>query len=647
MDSPYVFISYSTTEEDKSIVTAICHFLEKHKIQYWIASRDIVPGSSWPSSILKAIQKCDILLLIYSKNSSISPYVQNEVSSAFGLAKKIIPFMIDATPLNDEFEFCISRIQQLRAYPNYKIQLKSLKEIILKHFHSHSQNELHIADKPMLRKTSVNKDIEEAKIAIQRFDLEAAFSLLINPALENNNEAQFLIRTLLVPCERIVKIKRHHFLYVKEQADEGNAFAQYVMTEYYKDLDDNPKKQYYYADLCASQNMSYGVLAMYKCYEFGRCVKQDSTIANKYLDRAFNMKDPFAVLFRAKALLYGWYGEPNYHLGLFLLQQCMQQGIPESFMILGDLYREGDGVKVDVKRAEKAYKQAIEYGHFEAYNNWAAFYLKADSDKDDVDKGLQLLHKGIRHNEVNCLSSIAICYEFGVGVPVQKEQALRFYKKAAKAGDRCAHYHVSRMLYDGEGCSKDSSEAWKWASKGAQLGESTSYYFLGMMCLDGQAAKGKQKIDCISYFEQSMFIGGNAAEWSALKLYEIFRTEQLHKNTVLESLSTSYVHYDWVTENDKKALRYLKEAAERRLGPDVLFMYGVLLCTEGNGLTDDIEGVKYLELALEKGNGKAVSVLAEMYEKNDFLMQDIDTSQDYYQIIIDWKENNNEMFNKL
>ena len=48
-----VFISYAS--EDKAIANAICSFIESRRVRCWIAPRDIMPGSSYGSSIIYAI----------------------------------------------------------------------------------------------------------------------------------------------------------------------------------------------------------------------------------------------------------------------------------------------------------------------------------------------------------------------------------------------------------------------------------------------------------------------------------------------------------------------------------------------------------------------------------------------------------------
>ena len=52
-----VFISHSS--KDKVYADAVCARLESEGIRCWIAPRDILPGMSWGSAIVEAIETAD------------------------------------------------------------------------------------------------------------------------------------------------------------------------------------------------------------------------------------------------------------------------------------------------------------------------------------------------------------------------------------------------------------------------------------------------------------------------------------------------------------------------------------------------------------------------------------------------------------
>ena len=123
-----VFISHSS--HDKAVADHICEMLEKNGITCWIAPRDIRPGQRYAIEIMRGLKSCLAMVLVFSKYSNRSQHVANELDHAFNENKPIIPFLIDETPFNDEFDYYLSRKQQLIAYPQYEDKLIDLAKAV-------------------------------------------------------------------------------------------------------------------------------------------------------------------------------------------------------------------------------------------------------------------------------------------------------------------------------------------------------------------------------------------------------------------------------------------------------------------------------------------------------------------------------------
>ncbi|NNJ72260.1 MAG: toll/interleukin-1 receptor domain-containing protein, partial [Enterobacterales bacterium] len=95
-----IFISYSSKDGD--IANKICEGLEAKQHHCWIAPRDINPGESYPSAIMRGLNECKVMLIIVSDNSILSRHVLNEVEQAFKSETAIIPVRIaDIVPSGD------------------------------------------------------------------------------------------------------------------------------------------------------------------------------------------------------------------------------------------------------------------------------------------------------------------------------------------------------------------------------------------------------------------------------------------------------------------------------------------------------------------------------------------------------------------
>ena len=110
-----VFISYSS--KDQATADLVCEALEARGIRCWIASRDIVPGSVWLSSIVEAIDSCRVLVLLFSAHANRSVQVLRELERAVHRGVALLPFRTEPVAPSGRMEHLINVVQWLQAYP--------------------------------------------------------------------------------------------------------------------------------------------------------------------------------------------------------------------------------------------------------------------------------------------------------------------------------------------------------------------------------------------------------------------------------------------------------------------------------------------------------------------------------------------------
>jgi len=106
-----VFISYSSNNYIEA--EAIKKLLEEEGISYFKAPEMIPAGSNYAREIPKAIAACTIFLILISKDSQNSMWVEKELDCAMNQKKKIVPVMLDQMPLNDVFRFYLNNVQMM------------------------------------------------------------------------------------------------------------------------------------------------------------------------------------------------------------------------------------------------------------------------------------------------------------------------------------------------------------------------------------------------------------------------------------------------------------------------------------------------------------------------------------------------------
>ncbi len=121
-----VFISYSS--KDMETVNKIAEELEKMGILFWKAPEMIPAGSSYAREIPRAIRECGLFLLILSKDSQESIWVEKEIDSAICQRKIILPIQIDDAELNDTFRFYLNNVQIITYYLDAEKALLSMKK---------------------------------------------------------------------------------------------------------------------------------------------------------------------------------------------------------------------------------------------------------------------------------------------------------------------------------------------------------------------------------------------------------------------------------------------------------------------------------------------------------------------------------------
>src|SRR3990172_6799228 len=101
-----VFISYSA--KDKPTADAACATLETKGIRCWMAPRDILAGTNWGASVIRALGESRVMVLVFSSHSNHSQQVLREVERAVSKGAIIIPLRIEDVPLSEDMEYFIS-----------------------------------------------------------------------------------------------------------------------------------------------------------------------------------------------------------------------------------------------------------------------------------------------------------------------------------------------------------------------------------------------------------------------------------------------------------------------------------------------------------------------------------------------------------
>lgn len=125
-----VFISYSST--DQKVVEALSHYLEERGVRCFVAYRDIPPGTVWAGAITQAIEKCQLMVIVFSKDFNVSVQVDREIELCAEEKKPILTFRIQNEAFIGVKKYYLKNLNWIDAFPNPADCFQSLYESVTK-----------------------------------------------------------------------------------------------------------------------------------------------------------------------------------------------------------------------------------------------------------------------------------------------------------------------------------------------------------------------------------------------------------------------------------------------------------------------------------------------------------------------------------
>lgn len=92
-----IFISYS--RKDIDFARKLAGDLEKAGYDVWWDITDLRGGEDWVKTLPAAIEAAQHFIIVLTPNSVESEWVRKEYTQALSLRKKILPIMLEASPV--------------------------------------------------------------------------------------------------------------------------------------------------------------------------------------------------------------------------------------------------------------------------------------------------------------------------------------------------------------------------------------------------------------------------------------------------------------------------------------------------------------------------------------------------------------------
>lgn len=351
-----VFISYSS--KDISIVKKLCEQFNRERITYWVAYENATIGVQYATSIVNAIEACDVFLIILSSTSNISVHVINEINSAIMRNKQIVPIMIGEVALSPSMEYYLSS--------NHMIQFEDTESFYKRIIQRIGQ--------VIGRSIDVKADEDLPENAIQ----SQSIATLLKRAEQGDADAFFELGNIYkIGSEEIGKDLKKAVEYYFEASKLGDARAQCNLAWCYEvgdGIEQDWENAFYWYSESAANGFALGQYSLGWMYENGIFVSKNMSEAIKwYFEAAKNGHDisqyKIGCAYMTGEQLVQDYSQANHWLML-----ASDQGNVFAQYVFAENCYFGRGCEKDIIKAKNLWLLSSELGYVKSYDALEKYY---------------------------------------------------------------------------------------------------------------------------------------------------------------------------------------------------------------------------------------------------------------------------------
>jgi len=212
-----VFFSYST--KDQKIVEGLSAYLEQNGIRCFIAYRDIPQGVVWAEAITEAIEKCRLMVVVFSEHFNSSKQVDREIEMCSEEGKPILTFRIQNAEFTGAKKYYLKNINWIDAFPNPEGCFGNLLNAVQRL----------LPDRTADKSAEIKKDKEQPIHEIKNENPKIQYFLKVHPNLSCTVWVDGELNTK-VEADKIVKIPLYKGTFHLKFVSEHNKVDTYSCT---------------------------------------------------------------------------------------------------------------------------------------------------------------------------------------------------------------------------------------------------------------------------------------------------------------------------------------------------------------------------------------------------------------------------------
>ena len=320
-------------------------------------------------------------------------------------------------------------------------------------------------DKEVIGVLGIEKDFEEAvkwyrKAAEQGFDI----------AQDSLGNCYYLGHGVDEDYVKAVK-------WYRKAAEQGLCTAQDSLGDCYyygRGVDEDDAEAVKWYRKAAEQGLDTAQHSLGKCYYFGYGVDEDKVKAVKWYRKAAEQGNDDAKTNLGWCYYCGFGVSENVQKAEELLLDAANEDNNLAMLRLGHI-RTDEG---NVPRAIDWYKKAAEHGRSYANVCIGEIYRNGNGVKQNYAKAYDYFKKAANDGEKDAQNYLGLMFLQGEHVKENDEKAVAYFQQAAEQELPVAQYNLGNCYYNGWGTSKDNGSAKFWMKKAAENGYEAATEFL-------------------------------------------------------------------------------------------------------------------------------------------------------------------------
>lgn len=169
-------------------------------------------------------------------------------------------------------------------------------------------------------------------------------------------------------------------------------------------------------------------------------------------------------------LAENYYSEGEYAEALPLFKRLANGRNGRAQLHLASMYKSGQGVLTDKKRAASYYLKAARHGYHQAQKNIGAMYSNGDGMPQDHKQAAYWFEKAAVQGDAESQYNLGSYYDNGTAGVKSYKQAAHWYGKSAGQGNISAQYLFGLYSCLGKGVAKNLKQCALWTKKAHESG---------------------------------------------------------------------------------------------------------------------------------------------------------------------------------